>query len=543
MGKIDFFEIGLKANYSFDTLVVGPHNQFAVSACQEVVKKPGEAYNPLFIYGPPGVGKTHLIQAVAQAMLKSNSDLKVKYESAERFMSDILSGIAEDNVFRIREHFSKMDLFIIDDIQYLVESQATQEELLHIFNSMQSQNHQIIVAGDRPPNKLTGLNDTLRSRFEGGLSVDVKIPDQQTRVEILKVKQTAQNLSIPEDQLNYVAQSLAANVRELEGFLKRMHAYVHLSHQQITPQLVQLTVSEILPSRSAQGAPPMGAPPAPQWNYPPPPPQAPTYPPPGMPPQAPYYQTPPQGFEANPNSGRIVPPPSGGPPAAPVQPAPLQGSEPLIGQPGGPPGHAQVEKQDMFQYLNEIPPGAPKPVPAEVNPPITTGPPVDTATPSDGGQPAPPQGEAQVSPPAQVPPAEASVPEELPAGVKEVLAAFFYPEGTEETLELVYNKFQEVIKKHKLKFRLKRVHSEPYSVQGKVNYTSFVDVCKNAKVPVAIVIGPPPTSQFPQQDFYDLLSVTLDVQGISLQLINWSEVSKDYRYLNLSLDIALVKGK
>jgi hypothetical protein len=133
--------------------------------------------------------------------------------------------------------------------------------------------------------------------------------------------------------------------------------------------------------------------------------------------------------------------------------------------------------------------------------------------------------------------------EDVPNGHKEIGTVFFFPEGCIEALETVHRKFQEVIKKHKLKFRLKRVHNEPYTVKGKVNYSSFVDVCKNNRVPVAIVIGPPPETHMPEQDFYDLLAVTLDVQGVSLQLVNWGEINKDYRYLNLALDIALVRSR
>lgn len=128
-------------------------------------------------------------------------------------------------------------------------------------------------------------------------------------------------------------------------------------------------------------------------------------------------------------------------------------------------------------------------------------------------------------------------------GHKEIGAVFFYPEGCENELKTVSKKFQEVIKKHKLKFRLKGAYNHPYAYKGKINYSSFVDVCKANKVPVAVVIGPPPENFMPQQDFYDLLTVTLDVQGVSLQLVNWSEINKDYRYLNLALDIALVRSR
>jgi hypothetical protein len=198
------------------------------------------------------------------------------------------------------------------------------------------------------------------------------------------------------------------------------------------------------------------------------------------------------------------------------------------------------------------PPPAPRPTPAP--PPIPQAPSRPEVPPASK-EPVPQNGNQKK--PIQVPVVSAnSIPEEsppdfetaesnneLPSGYKEIGAVFFYPGGKEKELETVHRKFQEVIKKHKLKFRLKRVYSHGYQVKGKINYTSFVDVCKQNKVPVAIVIGPPPEALLPEQDFYDLLSVTLDVQGVSLQLVSWNEIDKDYRYLNLALDIALVRSR
>ena len=200
---------GLKPSYLLEQLVIGPHNNVAAGACLEVVKAPGETYNPLFIYGPPGVGKTHLIQAVAHELVKKNKDIKTKYISAERFMNEILMALSEDRVLDIRRQYSTLDLLIIDDVQYMTESKISQEELFHIFNNLHQANGQVILAADRPPNQLTTLNKNIRSRLEWGLSTDIKVPDEVTRVEILRKKQDfSPGVQLSEEMLLFVAKNL-----------------------------------------------------------------------------------------------------------------------------------------------------------------------------------------------------------------------------------------------------------------------------------------------------------------------------------------------
>jgi chromosomal replication initiator protein len=238
---------GLKPAYSFDQLVVGSNNNVAVAACREVLKAPGEQYNPLFIFGPVGVGKTHLIQSVANEMVRKDAKLKVKYISAERFMNEIVTAISEDRILDVRRVYSELDLLIVDDVQYLTDSKIAQEELFHIFNNMHQEGRQAILAADRPPTHLTNLSQGIKSRLEWGLSTDIKVPDEATRLEILRRKQQMQGLSIPDEMLQVVAASLHSNVRELEGFLKRMHAYVMLSHQEISMDLVKTVIRELIP--------------------------------------------------------------------------------------------------------------------------------------------------------------------------------------------------------------------------------------------------------------------------------------------------------
>jgi len=541
MGKVDLNQIGLKAVYSFDQLVVGPNNHVAAAACHAVADAPGSAYNPLFIYGPPGVGKTHLMHAVAQQMIKANPDCHIKYISAERFMHEIMDAMTSDRLTTVRQNYSNLDLLILDDVQYLIESKVSQEEFFHIFNNLQNENRQVILAADRPPNQLTALNQNIRSRLEWGLASDVKYPDQPQRLEILKKKQLLQNITLTEEMLAFVAEQLSSNVRELEGFLKRIHAYTTLSHQQITMDLVQAVVREIGPNVAT---PVNGGP-----QEPPAPPETPKN---KFKPQ-PTEDTPMSAHQKNVNELKKIleesgltngkhkdpapPPPAARAPAPPPPPPAARAPAP----PPAPPAHPAPPPVPAHPARAPAPP--PPPIPNTLNMPPRPAPPAPAAQPPAAPPPPPPAVVVEAPASISIPDFEEALQEELPAGHKEVIAVFFYPKGCAEALETVHRKFQDVIKKHKLKFRLKRVHSEGYEIKGKVNYSSFVEVCKANKVPVAIVIGPPPETFIPEQDFYDLLTVTLDVQGVSLQLINWTEINKDYRYLNLALDIALVRTR
>ena len=454
-------------------------------------------------------------------------------------MNEVISSVAEDNSMMVRGRYNELDLWILDDVQYLMESKSTQAEFFHIFNIFLEDNRQIIVSSDRPPNNLLAFDKTIRSRLGGGLAVEVGIPDVNTRMTILQKKQEKHGLNLDQKMLDYAAGILQSNVRELEGFLKKIFAYVTLSHQELTIDLIQRVVREILPEGQAAASSEQPASPPSQNPSPPVPTEIPQIlegakiqhaanpggaPAPQM--QSPQYDVPPEA--------QVAPvSPAGKKPLEVVMPGQSSsgssppGEPPPTPPPQGPPAPKEAEGIDVpaeFIVSPDAPPGEPgKPTedqPKEMEVPVVSG--------------------ETVEPPAFDDELEE---DELPNGFKEIKAVFFYPEGCEEALNSVFRKFQEVIKKHKLKFRLKKIKGHPYQFESQVNYSSFADVCKEAKVPVAVVIGPPPSNAVPETDFYDLLSVTLDVQGISLQLVNWTEINKDYRFLNLSLDIALVRTR
>ena len=544
MARVDA-ATGLKPAYSFGHLVIGPNNHVAAAACREVLKAPGEMYNPLVIYGPAGVGKTHLMHAVAHEMILKDPAAKVKYISAERFMNEVVTAIAEDRSMEVRTLYSSLDLLIMDDVQYLVESKIAQEELFHIFNNMHQENRQVILACDRMPNQLGNLSKGIRSRLEWGLATDVQAPDEPTRLEILKRKQSNQGLEMGDEMLSLVAKGLSSNVRELEGFLKRIHAYVTLSHQPLSLDLVKAVIMELAPSGAdarSNGATLHNESPGLSLA-------------PGIAPDLTRVLNAENGHKNG--NGKATNGTNGhakngvhkkhDAPAESMTPAPAPTPESTKAS------LAEVEnilkpssKKAAAPEIEAVVP--PKPVEAVAPPALVAAAPAPAPVEKKTEVvPAPP---APVKPPMQVIPETPSEHEEtgeeesdLPAGHKEMTAVFFFPEGKTDALETVDKKFQDVIKKHKLKFRLKRVHDEAYGFKGKIDYARFAAICKDHKVPVAIVVGPPPESLIPEQDFYDPLTVALDVQGVSLQLVSWGEISKDYRYLNLALDIALVKAK
>jgi len=236
-GQLEFeeFEINKETNlnprYTFENFVVGPFNELAHAAAWATSKKPGLVYNPLFVYGGVGLGKTHLLQAVGNAVLKNFSNKKVKYIPAEKFTAGVVSSIKNHDMENFKKNLRAIDVLVLDDAQFLAGKEKTQEEFFHTFNSLYENNKQIIISSDRPPKAIPALAERLRSRFEGGMIGDIGYPDYETRIAILKTKSQERGVSFPEDVLDYIASNIQRNIRELEGALNRLVAYQKINNQ------------------------------------------------------------------------------------------------------------------------------------------------------------------------------------------------------------------------------------------------------------------------------------------------------------------------
>ncbi len=224
-------ETNLNPKYTFETFIVGSSNELAHAASLAVAKNPGLTYNPLFIYGGTGLGKTHLLEAIGNEINKNSTKLKVKYVTSEKFTSELISAITNHETERFKNDYRKVDVLIIDDIQFLAGKEKTQEEFFHTFNVLYETNKQIVLSSDRPPKAIPTLEDRLRSRFEGGMIADISYPDYETRLAILKTKAGQRGLILADEILQYLANNIQKNIRELEGALHRILAYSKVNNK------------------------------------------------------------------------------------------------------------------------------------------------------------------------------------------------------------------------------------------------------------------------------------------------------------------------
>ncbi|GAA3015573.1 chromosomal replication initiator protein DnaA [Tetragenococcus solitarius] len=235
--KVPEHKTMLNSKYTFDTFVIGKGNQMAHAAALVVAEEPASIYNPLFFYGGVGLGKTHLMQAIGHQMLVTHPNAKIKYVSSENFTNDFISSIQNNKMEEFRNEYRTMDLLLVDDIQFLVNKEGTQEEFFNTFEELYRNNKQIVLTSDRLPNEIPTLPQRLVSRFAWGLSVDITPPDLETRTAILRKKAEAENLEIPDDTLSYIAGQIDSNIRELEGALVRVQAYAAIQSSDITTSL------------------------------------------------------------------------------------------------------------------------------------------------------------------------------------------------------------------------------------------------------------------------------------------------------------------
>ena len=238
--------IHLNKQNTFDNFVVGSGNQMAHAACMAVANMPGRAYNPLFIYGDTGLGKTHLMQAVAHHVLSQSKKANVVYTSTERFTNEFIAELQKNNLGEFRKKYRNVDVLLIDDIQFIIGKESTQEEFFHTFNNIYEAGHQIVITSDRPPIEMSLLDDRLMSRFQGGLMADIQPPDIETRMVITRAKAAQLGLVLEDDAVTYIAETITSNVRQIEGVIKRLTAYREILDSRIDTAAVKRAIKDVV---------------------------------------------------------------------------------------------------------------------------------------------------------------------------------------------------------------------------------------------------------------------------------------------------------
>lgn len=252
VNKTNSADLNLNRKYTFEEFVAGSSNQFAYAAAMAVANNPATTYNPLFIYGGVGLGKTHLVNAIGNAILKKSPHMRICYYTSEKFMNELINSLRYNRMDEFRNKFRSMDVLLIDDIQFIAGKERTQEEFFHTFNALYDSHKQIIVTSDKFPKDIPGLEERLRSRFEWGLIADIQAPDVETKMAILKMKAEQNSINLPEDVSQFLANSICNNVRELEGYLIRIGAYASLTSVPISLEMARDVLKDILIERNRE---------------------------------------------------------------------------------------------------------------------------------------------------------------------------------------------------------------------------------------------------------------------------------------------------
>ncbi len=236
----------LNPKYKFDTFIIGNSNRFAHAASLAVAESPSSAYNPLFLYGGVGLGKTHLMHAIGHYIVSNNANAKILYVTSEKFTNDLINSIKDDKNDEFRNKYRKIDVLLVDDIQFIAGKERTQEEFFHTFNTLHSANKQIIISSDRPPKEIPTLEDRLRSRFEWGLTADIQAPDLETRIAILRKKAEHEKYEVQDEVIEYIAENIQSNIRKLEGALIRLYAYSSLTNKNVDLSLAEEALKHLI---------------------------------------------------------------------------------------------------------------------------------------------------------------------------------------------------------------------------------------------------------------------------------------------------------
>ena len=244
--------VRLNSKYLFETFVIGASNRFAHAAAVAVAEAPAKAYNPLFIYGDSGLGKTHLLHAIGHYAHNLYPSVRVRYVNSEEFTNDFINSIRDDKAGAFQRRYRDVDILLVDDIQFLQGKEQTMEEFFHTFNTLHNANKQVVITSDLPPKQLNGFEDRMRSRFEWGLITDVQPPDLETRIAILRKKARNEGLQAPDDVLEYIASKISANIRELEGALIRVTAFANLNRQQVDRPLAEIVLKDLISDENAE---------------------------------------------------------------------------------------------------------------------------------------------------------------------------------------------------------------------------------------------------------------------------------------------------
>src|ERR1700689_1529095 len=246
--KLDFDSSSNQLNprYTFDKFIVGSSNQFAHAAAVAVAEQPSKSYNPLFLYGGVGLGKTHLMQAIGHTLKRRNPALRLTYISAEKFTNEVIASIRFERMPAFRDRFRNMDVLMVDDIQFIARAERTQEEFFHTFNALYDQQKQIVISSDCPPKEISSIEERLRSRFEWGLIADIQLPDLETKIAILQKKAESERVQLPDEVAEYIARAIKSNIRELEGALIRLMAYASLTGAELNLSTAQQVLKNII---------------------------------------------------------------------------------------------------------------------------------------------------------------------------------------------------------------------------------------------------------------------------------------------------------